>query len=167
MSDSHSLIQHLFEQNHAWLRSRLRARTGCQQHAEDLAAETFLRVLSMPAPERIREPRALLTTIAYRLLYESWRRRDLEKAYLRLLAETPEEVQPSPEEQLELLERLLHLDRLLGGLPGQTKTVFVCSFVEGLTYSQISQRMGLSVTSIHRLMAAALHNCWEALADER
>lgn len=48
-------------------------------------AETFLRVLSLPDPAQIREPRALLTTIAQRLMQEGWRRRDLERSYLQML----------------------------------------------------------------------------------
>lgn len=73
----------LFQQNYAWLCARLSYRTGCAHSAQDIASETFLRVWSHTDPSAIREPRALLTTIAQRLMYEGWRRRELEKPTCR------------------------------------------------------------------------------------
>lgn len=161
----HQLIGQLFQQNYAWLCSRLSYRTGCSHSAEDIAAETFLKVWMLPDPSAIREPRALLTTIAQRLMYESWRRRDLEKAYLQILADVPEHVHPSPQEQLILIESLLAIDRLLDGLSSQAKAVFVHSQIDGLTYAQIGQRLGLSVARIHQLMAEALRCCYRGLNE--
>ncbi|NIE73371.1 sigma-70 family RNA polymerase sigma factor [Pantoea sp. Tr-811] len=156
-------VTRIFQQHYAWLRARLAFRTGCNHSAEDLAAETFLRVWMLPDPTAIREPRALLTTIAQRLMYETWRRRDLEKAYLQALALVPEDLQPSPHEQLMLVESLVAIDRLLDGLSSQARTVFVLSQLEGLTYVQIQERLGLSLGRIHQLMAQALRCCYQGL----
>lgn len=165
VSIKHKLISQLFEQNYAWLCTRLSNRLGCSFNAEDIAAETFVKVLTLPDPGAIREPRALLTTISQRLMYESWRRRDLEKAYLQVLMDTPEEFHPSPEEQIMLIESLLVIDRLLDGLSGQGKAVFIHSQIDGLTYTQISQRLGLSLGRIHQLMSEALRCCYKVLAS--
>ncbi len=156
-------VTRLFQQHYLWLRGRLAFRTGCSHSAEDIAAETFLRLWMLPDPGAIREPRALLTTIAQRLMYETWRRRDLEKAYLQALALVPEELQPSPHEQLMLVESLVAIDRQLDGLSSQARTVFVLSQLEGLTYVQIQQRLGLSLGRIHQLMAQALRCCYRGL----
>lgn len=154
----------LFQQNYAWLCARLSYRTGCAHSAQDIASETFLRVWSHTDPSAIREPRALLTTIAQRLMYEGWRRRELEKAYLQVLATTPEETHPSPQEQWILVESLLAIDRMLDGLSRQAKSVFVYSQIDGLTYSQIGERLGLSLGRVHQLMAEALRCCYQELA---
>lgn len=161
----HKLIGQLFQQNYAWLCARLSYRTGCSHSAEDIAAETFLKVWMLPDPGAIREPRALLTTISQRLMYEGWRRRDLEKAYLQILAEAPEAVHPSPQEQLMFIESLLAIDRLLDGLSGQAKAVFIHSQIDGLTYSEISQRLGLSLGRIHQHMTQALRCCYRELVQ--
>ncbi|MDU9394689.1 sigma-70 family RNA polymerase sigma factor [Pseudomonas sp. zfem002] len=158
-------VTRIFQQHYLWLRSRLAFRTGCNHSAEDIAAETFLRVWMLPDPEAIREPRALLTTIAQRLMYETWRRRDLEKAYLQSLSLVPEELQPSPQEQLMLIQSLVAIDRLLEGLSRQARSVFVLSQLEGLTYVQIQQRLGLSLGRIHQLMAQALRCCYLGLEE--
>lgn len=160
-----TLIAHLFNQNYGWLCKRLSKHTGCNHSAEDLAAEAFLQVWMLPDPGAIRSPRALLATIAQRLMYESWRRKDLERAYLQFLAETPEQVHPSPHEQWMLIESLQAIDRLLDGLPSQAKTVFVLSQLEGLTYVQISERVGLSVARVHQLMKDALRCCYRELGE--
>jgi len=109
----------------------------CPHGAEDIAAETFARILTLPDPGSFREPRALLTTIAQRLMYEGWRRRDLERAYLQTMQNIPEQFQPAPEEQLMLIESLLAIDQLLDGLTSQAKAVFLLNQIEGLTYTRI------------------------------
>ncbi len=102
-SIKNTLIAQLFQQNYDWLCKKLSYQTGCSHSAEDLAAEAFLQVWMLPDPASIRSPRAFLATIAQRLMYESWRRKDLERAYLQILAEAPEAVQPSPHEQWMLI----------------------------------------------------------------
>lgn len=76
-SIKNTLIAQLFQQNYDWLCKKLSYQTGCSHSAEDLAAEAFLQVWMLPDPASIRSPRAFLATIAQRLMYESWRRKDL------------------------------------------------------------------------------------------
>ncbi|VFB18051.1 RNA polymerase sigma factor [Pseudomonas fragi] len=67
-----------------------------------------------PAPG---EPRAFLTVVAKRVLFNHYRRQDLERAYLQALADLPEQVAPSEEERAIILQTLMELDQLLDGLP--------------------------------------------------
>lgn len=80
---SHSeYVGGLFRSHYQWLCTRLRRHLDSSAHAEDIAADTFVQFLTSPGVVPIRQPRALLTTIAQRLMYQLWRRRDLERAYL-------------------------------------------------------------------------------------
>lgn len=160
-----TLIAQLFKQNYGWLCKKLSNQTGCRHSAEDLAAEAFLQVWQLPDPSSIRSPRAFLATVAQRLMYESWRRKDLERACLQILAEAPEAAYPSPHEQWMLVESLQAIDRLLEGLSGQAKAVFLLSQLEGLTYVQIAARLNLSVGRIHQLMKQALQCCFQGLRE--
>ncbi|BAP44859.1 RNA polymerase sigma factor [Pseudomonas sp. StFLB209] len=153
----------LFEREFAWLRNHLQRRTQNRHDAEDFAAETFLRVLRLDNGERIREPRALLTTIARRVMYESWRRADLERAYRESLASLPQELQPSPQDQYLASEALQMLDRLLDGLPGKVKAAFIHYHFGGLTYRQIAQELGVSGPRIHQYMERAYRCCLQVL----
>ncbi|SDI46903.1 RNA polymerase sigma-70 factor, ECF subfamily [Pseudomonas flavescens] len=130
---------------------------------EDIASETFLRVLKLPDLGGVREPRAFLTTIAKRLILDNWRREDLERAYLQTLATEPANTLADPEEHAVLLETLCHLDRLLDGLPAKAKTAFVYSQFGGQTYEQIALRLGISRSRVHQYMEQAFLCCLEVL----
>lgn len=55
-------------------------------------------------------------------MYDSWRRRDLERAYLEVLALQPEAFEPSPEVRALAIEALLEIDALLSGLSSRART---------------------------------------------
>lgn len=159
------LIGQLFKRDYGWLCGRIARVLGCPHNAQDVAAETFLRVLALPDPSAIREPRALLTTIARRLVYEGWRRQDLERAYLQSLALAPEQVHPSPEERAVLIETLVAVDRLLDGLSAKAKAAFLCHQLDGLTYAQIGAQLGVSTSRVQQYMAQAFARCYHLMAD--
>lgn len=148
----------LFREHYHWLQGRLRRHLESSASAEDLAAETFVQILASPALVPIREPRALLTTIARRLLFQLWRRRDLERAYLDTLDPDAAD-ERSPEQIAELMEALQRIDQLLDGLPAKVKATFLLSQVDGLTYPQIAQVLGISPRSVSDYMAKALQRC--------
>lgn len=158
----HQYFTQLFRQHYTWLRGRLSLRMGCPHNAEDITAETFVRLLTMRETGIIHEPRALLTTIAKRLMWESWRRRDLERAYLEAVSQVEEAVQPSPEEQALLIETLVTIDRMLDELPGQGKAAFILSQFSGLTYPQIAEQLDLSLSRVQQYMTEAFKLCYKA-----
>lgn len=160
-AENREKIGQLFKLNYQWLCARVRSRMDCPHGAEDIAAETFARVLTLPDPSMFREPRALLTTIAQRLMYEGWRRRDLERAYLQALQNVPQLLHPGPEEHLMLIESLLAIDQLLEGLNSQAKAVFLLNQIEGLTYTSICERLQISLGTVHSYMAQALRCCYQ------
>lgn len=160
------ILQRLFGEHHGWLFGRLRARLGCRHDAADIASETFTQVVALSDPGAIREPRALLTTIAKRLIYTSWRRRDLERAYLEALALQPEATHPSPEDSTLALEALVAIDELLDGLSPKARAAFLYSQLEGLTYTEIARRLDISVTRVHQYVVKGLTACYLLLDSE-
>ncbi|MBX9800996.1 MAG: sigma-70 family RNA polymerase sigma factor [Burkholderiaceae bacterium] len=153
----------LYSDHHGWLFGWLRKKMGCTHQAADLAHDAFLQILGRPeALVDVREPRAYLTTIARRLVFESWRRRDLEQAYLAELAALPEDVAPSPEDQALVLETLLAIDRLLDGLSVKARSAFLMSQLDGMTYSEIAAELHVSASRVRQYMAQALSCCYTA-----
>jgi RNA polymerase sigma-70 factor (ECF subfamily) len=141
----------------------LRQRTDCPHNAADLAQDTFVRVLLQRESKELREPRAFLATIARGLLVDHYRRASLERAYLDALANLPEPEVPSPEARALVLETLVEIDRLLDGLKPRVREAFLLSQLDGLTYPQIAERMGLSISSIQQYMTQAFSHCYKAL----
>ncbi|NWL77409.1 RNA polymerase subunit sigma [Pseudomonas taiwanensis] len=166
--NSHSLyVGTLFSSHYNWLCGRLRRYLDSAASAEDVAADTFVQLLSAPRIEPIRQPRALLTTIAQRLVYQVWRRRDLERAYLDALLNEPEHDAPSPETLAQMTQALEEIDRLLDGLPAKVKATFLLSQVNGLTYPEIAAELGISLRSVSDYMGKAITRCLRASLDYR
>jgi RNA polymerase sigma-70 factor (ECF subfamily) len=153
-------IQVLYQQHHGWLLALLRRRLRCPHGAADMAHDTFVRVLLKPEVlPGLREPRAYLGTIARGLLYDHWRRRSLEQAWLDTLAALPEDTAPSPEDAFAIRQTLQQLDDLLGRLSPKVREVFVLSQLQGLGYAQIAARVGVSERTVKRYMAQGFELC--------
>lgn len=166
-----SAMRDLFAAHHGWLLARLRARLPDTADAQDVAAETFLRLLAgrergQAATEELREPRALLTTIAKRLLYTLWHRRELERACLEVMAAQGEALAPSPEERALLLETLEHIAHALEGLPAQAQQAFLLSQIDGRPYHAIADRLGISLSTVRRHMAEGFRRLALAMARQ-
>lgn len=151
-----SRLETIFRDHYAWLRDRLRRHTESVHSAEDVAGDTFVQLAERPTLDDIKEPRALLTTIARRTLYEVWRRRDLEQAYLQTLAAAPQPLQASPEERALVLETLVTVDRVLDDLPAKARRAFLYSQLDGMTYAEIALELGVSPSMIRQYMSRAL-----------
>ncbi|PWB32894.1 RNA polymerase subunit sigma [Pseudomonas sp. SDI] len=156
-----SKLAFFFSDHHRWLLHHIQQRLRNHADAEDTAADTFCQLLSARVdPDSIEQPRAYLSTIARRLIYDRHRRRKLELAYLERLSALPEALAPSPEEQLLLLEALVAIDRALGDLPQVVKATFLYSQLDGLSYVAIAQQLGISERTVSRYMKQALRQCY-------
>lgn len=151
----------LYREHHSWLRLRLQQRLGCAFDAADLAHDTFLRILARRDLADIREPRPYLATVAKGLMVNHLRRKTLERAYLESLASLPEALQPGPEARYLLLETLLEIDALLDGLPARVRQAFLLSQLDDLTYSQIAEHLGVSLSSVKQYMFKAIRHCMQ------
>ena len=156
-------VEVLYNDHHHWLTGWLRRKLGCPENAADLAQDTFIRVLSAREAPTLIEPRAFLTTVAKRVLFNFYRRQDLERAYLEALAQMPEHVAPSEEDRAIILQTLLELDQLLDGLPRLVKRAFLLAQLDGLTYAQISAELGISIATVKRHLTKAAMRCYFAL----
>ncbi|WP_140636078.1 sigma-70 family RNA polymerase sigma factor [Methylibium rhizosphaerae] len=149
-------LQSIFREHYAWLRDQMRRHAGSHHSAEDVASEAFLHLAQHRDLEQVREPRALLTTIAKRVLFETWRRRDLEQAYLETLALAPQPTYPSPEEQALVVEALLAVDAALDALPDKVRRAFLFSQLDAMTYAEIGKELGVSASMVRQYMTRAL-----------
>jgi len=156
----------LFRAHYPWLCARLRRQLGARSSVEDIAAETFTQLLESPGLTPIREPRALLTTIAQRLIYQLWRRRDLERQHLEHTQPFDSPHAKSPEELLQLTQALHVLDRTLDRLPGKVRATFLLSRIDGLTYPQIAAELGISPRSVSVYMTRSQALCAQHSANE-
>ena len=152
-------LESLYGAHHGWLKSWLTRKLQSAFDADDIAQDTFIRVMGSDTLSTIRDPRSFLCTIAKRVMVDLFRRNALEKAYLEMLALMPENLAPSPEERESQLETLQLIDSMLDGLNGKTREAFLLSQLDGLTYSEIALKLGISVSSVKKYMAKAIEHC--------
>lgn len=158
------VVQTLYAGHHGWLRNWLNKRLGNTADAADLAQDTFTRILEARRKSgalelKLLEPRAYLTTVAKHVLCNFHRRQSLERAWQEALALMPEATTPSPEQRLLILETLNQIDAMLDGLPAKARTAFLMAQLDGLTYRQIAEAMGITDRTVRRYMAQAFEQC--------
>nr|WP_289812749.1 RNA polymerase sigma factor [Pseudomonas alliivorans] len=153
----------MYRDHRSWLLAWLRRNIACPQRAQDLSQDTFVRLLGRDELESPREPRAFLATVAKGLMFDHFRRAALEQAYLCELMQVPEVEQPSPEEQLLILEDLKTIDRLLATLSSKARTAFLYSRLDGMSHGEIAERLGVSVSRVRQYLAQAMRQCYVAL----
>lgn len=156
------LLERMFVDDRPWLMGRLYMRLRNVEDAEDVAGDTFVQLVEMPRLASVREPRALIITIAKRLVWKLWRRRELEEAWLDSLRAQGEPLAPSPQEQLIILETLQRVDLMLDGLSAKARAAFLYSQLDGLTHKEIAAALGMSASMVRQYIAQALQRCYVA-----
>jgi len=152
----------LYGAHHGWLQGWLRHKLGSGADAADVAQDTFMRLLQRRnrPPAALRTPRAYLTRIAQGLVIDHYRRRDVEQAYLQALAFHPEQVAPSPEARLLIIETLLRLDTALDALKPRARQAFLLAQLDGLAGPAIAARLDVSLATVERDLASAWRACY-------
>lgn len=158
-----NFVSDLYSHHHSWLVSLLRRKLGNIDNADDLAQDTFTRILTARDTASIREPRAYLTTVATRLMAQYFRRLALERAYLDALAALPEETAPSPETRMLVVEALTAVSRVLDGLSPRVRDIFLLSQLDGLSYAEIGAQFDMSVNAVQKSMIRAFQHCYAAV----
>ena len=151
----HQELHALYSSHFGWLQGWLLHKLGNAFEASDLAQDTFISVLTAVHAPQIREARPFLATIARRLVAHRYRRQVLEEAYLAALACLPPEVAPPPEARLLALEALQEIDAALDGLPPPVRQAFLLAQLDGLSYAEIAERLGVSSSSVKQYLTRA------------
>lgn len=152
-------LETLYREHHRWLTHWIARKLQYGFDADDIAQDTFLRIINGQCLSQIREPKAFLSTVARRVMIDLFRRHALERAYLDMLAHMPEEFAPSQEVREAQIELLQLLDRMLLGLSTKVREAFLLSQLEQLPQVEIAQRLAVSVSSVKKYLAKAMEHC--------
>ncbi|PWF20908.1 sigma factor-like helix-turn-helix DNA-binding protein [Corticimicrobacter populi] len=153
------LLARLYAQDHPWLLGRLYDRLRNREDAEDIAGEAFSQLVGSPLLEHVNEPRALLTTVAKRVMWKLWRRRELEAAWLESLRCQAAGYAPSAQEQMEIMQALQCVDAILQDLPHKARVAFVYSQVDGMRHAEIAAELQVSVSTVRYYIAQGMRRC--------
>lgn len=112
--------------------------------ADDLAAETFVRVLVSPNPIRLETVKAYLFTITRNLYLQQLRKQQR----LAPLNETIESHNPGPESVVQNQEDLQRLLGALQQLAMQDRTILLMRAQDELSYADIATALELSLSAV-------------------
>lgn len=162
-----SLIAALYEAEGPRLRRRLLRRGLSAETAADLAQETFLRLLRAPL-EEIRDPAAYLRRMADNVFMDHCRAEKRARTAV-VPGAPPDERIPDPRLSAEAAliegEAGAALDRALAELPPRCREVLRMHKFEGLSYVEISERLGISRNTVMVHMVKGLGALRRRLQD--
>lgn len=160
----HLPLELLYQEHYEWLYLWLRKKTGHLHNAEDIAQDTFTKILqSHQNLFEIKEPRAFLTTTAKNILINRIKREQFEAAYLSELQDVQQllEERTSPEHSLMILQAIEQMSLALKNVSDKARQAFIAHFLEGYSYPEIAEQLGVSVRMIQKYLSQCLMACYQ------
>lgn len=153
-------LKRLFLEHRRELQTYLTRHLRDREIAADLTQETFLRFAEQGSRTTIVDDRSYLYRTAKNLAIDHVRRISRQRTDATThddLADIPED-RPDSEQILAGRQRLDRLRAVIEELPTRTRQVFVLNRIEGLTYSEVARRLGISVSSVQKDLTSALQH---------
>ena len=150
-------FEHYEELIGTWTR-RLRNR----QQAEDLAHDTFVRVLESRSTE-VTQPRAYLHQTARNIAVDAFRREDRREAITLEAFDQRSPHSGDPEQFMHAIQLADSIERALAELPLNCRKIFIWQKIEGLTQQEIAERLGLSKNMVEKYMIRTLRHLRDRL----
>ena len=150
-------FEHYEELIGTWTR-RLKNR----QQAEDLAHDTFVRVLESE-PAQVQQPRAYLHQTARNIAVDAYRRDDRRDAMLQDAGDQRASHTGDPEHLMHAIQLAEAIERALAELPLNCRRIFIWQKIEGLTQQEIADRLGLSKNMVEKYMIRTLRHLRDRL----
>ncbi|MFT6958034.1 MAG: RNA polymerase sigma-70 factor (family 1) [Halieaceae bacterium] len=162
-TSSNTFFELLFQENYDSLVRFLSSKVRDSDEAQDLAQDAFYKVMSVENAEKLEHVRAYLFQTASNLALNRIRKRKHQEAYKRSVESNlnPERegMIASPERAAAATEQLQQVERVLNGLPRKCRRAFLLHRTRHLSYQQIAEEMGISVSTVEKYMIRALGQC--------
>lgn len=136
---------------------------GDRSQAEDVVQEAYLRFDAAARTDSLREPLAYLYRIVRNLALDGHRKHASEARFIvpagTSLAGEPADTTPTPETVSADRDELRRVMAALDELPERTRIALEMHRFGGFKLREIADRLGISVTAAHALVAEALVFC--------
>ena len=138
-----------------------------EEDAKDVAQEAMVRLLryrGLP-PEQLRR---LVYRIAANVLLDRGRRAGgaggPQPVSLSVDHDWLPSPEPSHEQRIDTQQQLAHIRRLILQLPDRCREVYLLNRMEGMSYTEIAERFGISVKAVEKHVSRALKGLREGMA---
>lgn len=144
----------LFNQMYQPVKNYVYYKVGDMQIAEDVTQDTFIKIWEKRKKIKQETVKSLLYTIANNLCKNKFEHQQVVFEFANNYKQN--ESIASPEFELELKEFNEKLQHAIGNLSEKQRIVFLMNRIDGLTYNQIADNLGLSVKAVEKRMKNAL-----------
>lgn len=156
---------------YAWHRTALidyaTSIVGCRARAEDVVQEVYIRFATAGETGTVDNPISYLYRIVRNLSIDTFRRESRQMPGLipdEMFAEIPSDT-PSPERVLEGRRRLSDLEAAIAQLPERTRRIFILHRLQGRTYEEIADELGISKSTVQKHLTQALAHAMKKIND--
>lgn len=157
----------LYRATLAPLRRYLSRLLGNPAEAQDVAHDAYLRVYPKVQDHSAVKPEAVLYTTARRLAINRLKRRQISPITPGAIAlETAASTQPGVVQQVMARQELRALELAIAQLPEGCRTVLLLRKIELLSHQEISDRLGIAISTVEKQHARALRLLRTALSAQ-
>lgn len=148
------------------LTQKLTRRLGTRADAQDVLQDTWLKLARSAAINDISNPKSYVGQVAGNLAIDRARAQRIRDRYFApgdfhsIPADTP-----SAERIVDYRQRIARLEAIIDGLPRRQRDVFLMHKFDGLSHSEIANRLGVSRSAVEKLVMKALASCRDGLGD--
>lgn len=131
------------------------------QDIDDIAQETFVRAFRAEKKGEIQHPKAYIYRVARNLAFETLTKKSnqltsyIEDSCDQSLLQSEENI----EDNMVVIERFERVKTAIADLPPQCQRVFIMHKVYGFKYREISQQLGISVSTVEKHIMTGLKKC--------
>lgn len=136
--------------------------------AADLTHDTFVRIAERGDPASISNDRSYLFRTAHNLAVDHIRLTERRRTDLtdgERLAEIPED-RPLLDDAVAARQMLARLHAVVADLPDRTRRIFVMAKIEGLTYAEVADQLGISESSVQKHLGMALAHVMQRMKPQ-
>jgi RNA polymerase sigma-70 factor (ECF subfamily) len=160
-------VQEIIRRHHSALLSFLRQRLRIAHDADDVAQESYIRMMQYDGSREIRSPSSMLFRIAINVANDLGRAELARRASdqrslddLELVSELP-----SAEREMGARQELELLKGVIARLSPKCRRVFLLSRARLMTYPEIALHCGISLKMVEKHISRALAICAKELRD--
>ena len=157
-------LTRLYVAHRRGIRAYLNSKVGDAAIADDLTQEAFLR-LAEGGGTAVVNGRAWLYRTAHNLAIDHHRREARHRTDTvdtAQLTAVPDDT-PAIDETAAARSTLDRVRSVLGELPERTQQVFAATRIDGMTYSQAAEHLGISESSVQKHLARAVHHVMQRM----
>jgi RNA polymerase sigma-70 factor (family 1) len=144
----------LFKEYNQQVKNYIYYKTGDVNLADDVVQDTFLKFWEKKNEIRMQTAKALLFTIAGNLSLNKLEHQKVVFQFANNVTQSP--FASSPEFEMELKEFDHKLQKAIADLHEKNRVVFLMNRIDGMTYQEIADNIGVTVKAVEKRMKKAL-----------